>query len=385
MDFASASAAPRKSPLWVTLVIALVPCATWIAMTAMFTIQGGDFPASYTGAKIASQGRFSEMHDVHVQAQVQEEFAPGRPTVYFVRPHVYAALLSPLALLDLRPAFFAMAAVQGLVLLSVAIWAYRRFGGDAVILMACFPVGILAIGFGQDPVLYLGLAVLSYALYERGHLLGSGFALGCVFIKPHLLLLYPIVLVIQKRWRMLAGFAIGGAAEAAISLALGGLQGARTYVDFLKAQQGYLTPNPEHMINLQGLLVNVNGENTLVWASLAVVVLGAVVWIARQGEWWQALAAAQAGSILISPHIFMYDGAMLLLPALLLYFRSTSRAARIAAVVFLMPLGFFSHMADKPWSIFPAIAVLAVLATTWWETIAPAAQRVDARPRPVLL
>jgi hypothetical protein len=196
---------PRKNPLWVTLVIALVPCATWLAMTTMFSIAGGDFPAPYTGAKIASQGRYSELHDVQVQAQVQAEFAPGRPTVYYVRPHIYAALLSPLASLDLRQAFFAMAAAQGLILLSVAIWAYRRFGGDAVVLMAVFPVGILAIGFGQDPVLYVGLAVLSYALYERGHLLGSGFALGCIFIKPHLLVLFPVVLVIQKRWRMLAG------------------------------------------------------------------------------------------------------------------------------------------------------------------------------------
>jgi hypothetical protein len=156
-------------------------------------------------------------------------------------------------------------------------------------------------------------------------------------------------------------------------------------MDFLKIQQGYLTPNPEHMINLQGLLINLNAENTLVWGCLAILVVAAVVWVGRLGDWWQALAAAQIGSILVSPHVFMYDGTMLLLPSLLLYFRTTSRAVRIAAVAFLMPLGFFSHMADKPWSVFPALAVLALLATTWWETITLASQPADVQPRPLFI
>ena len=349
----------------------------WIGLTSIFSIEYGDFPAVYTGAMLAQQGQFRSLHDVELQTKIQAAHTAGRPdTVYFVRPHVYAAVLAPLARLSLRQAFFASAAVQGVILVFIGIWVCRRFGNDGLVLLALFPPAILAIGFGQDPMLYLGLSVLSYILYERGQLLGAGFALGCVLLKPHLMLLVPLVLILQKRWRMLGGFALAGATEAGLSLALGGIEGAKVYIAFLKKQEGYLTPNPEHMLNVHGMMVNLGLESPLIRVALMVAVIAAVVVVSIGSEWWRGLAAAQAGTMLIAPHVFMYDSTLLLLPALLIYFYASTPQARIAATLFFVPIPYLVQMADKPWPIAPSLVVSGLLGTLVFEV--PMLQQVWA-------
>jgi hypothetical protein len=357
-----------KTSLGVAIAAAVIPSLLWLGMTTTFSLENGDFAAFYTGAVMAKQGQFGVLHDESEQVKVQARFQAGRPDhVFFVRPHIYAAVLSPLALLPMRPAFYVWSCIQGAILLAIAIWARRRFGNDALVLLGLFPPAILAIGFGQDAVVFLGIAVASYALYERGQLLAAGFVLGCGFIKPHLLLLFPVALIVQKRWRMLAGFALGGAVEAGISLALAGIGGAKVYLAFLRNQEGHLTPNPERMLNVHGMMVNLGLESPAIrFALVAAVVVCAIV-IARRSEWWEALVAAQIGTILIAPHVFMYDSCLVVLPALLVYFKQSGIAARVAATVFFVPFPYLLQLADKPWTIAPSLAILSLLLALLFE------------------
>jgi hypothetical protein len=236
-----------------------------------------------------------------------------------------------------------------------------------MVLLSLFPPAILAIGFGQDAVVFLGLAVASFILYERGYLLAAGFALGCGMIKPHLLLLFPVALILQKRWRMLAGFALGGALEGGISLALGGIEGAKVYLAFLQKQEGHLTPNPERMINIHGMMVNLGLDSSALRVALVVAVVACVILVSLRGEWWRGLAAAQLGSILVAPHVFMYDSTILILPALLMFFRESALPGRIAATLFFIPLPYLIQLADKPWTIAPFLAVFALFASLTLE------------------
>jgi glycosyl transferase family 87 len=358
----------RKSSIWITICTAALPTFVWIAMASMFTLSRGDFPAFYTGAMLAKTGRFSSLHDDALQTEVGTPYMGGRPdSVYFVRPHVYAAVLAPLALLPMRQAFVVWAGIQGLTLLAIAVWACKRFGNDALILLALFPPAILAIGFGQDAVIFLGLAVASYALYERGQFLAAGFVLGCGFIKPHLLLIFPVVMLLQKRWRLLAGFALGGAVEAAISLALGGWEGAKLYVAFLRKQEGHLTPTPERMLNVHGMMVNLGLESPIIRVALVLTVIACVAAIAARSSWWKGLAAAQAGTMLLAPHVFMYDSTLLILPALLMFFGESGLTSRIAATIFFVPIPYLAQLADKPWTIAPSMVVLGLLVSLLLE------------------
>jgi hypothetical protein len=364
----------RKTSLSVALFIAMVLTGLWVAMAGSFSIEYGDFPAFYTGAELAKEGKFASLHDDAQQAKLQaQQLSVRRSPVYFVRPHVYAALLSPLARLPLRQAFFAWAAVQGVILVLIAAWARGRFGNDALVLLALFPPAILAIGFGQDAVLYLGLAVL----------FAAGVALGCGMLKPHLMLLFPVVMLIQKRWRLLSGFAFGGALMAGLSLALGGLEGARVYLAFLQKQEGHLTPNPEHMINVHGLMVGLGLGNPVIRWILVAAVVGGVVAIARRDEWWQGLVAAQVGSALVAPHVFMYDSTIVALPALLVFFqeagvRESGRVTRMAATLFFTPIPYLIQMAGIPWTIAPSLVLSGLLAALLLDV------PLLAKDRPVL-
>jgi hypothetical protein len=87
-----------------------------------------------------------------------------------------------------------------------------------------------------------------------------------------------------------------------------------------------------------------------------------------QGEWWQALAAAQAGSILLAPHTFLYDSTLLVLPALLVCFFSVHMWPRIAAMVCLTPVIYLCQLAEKPWTAAPALAIAMLLIALAWES-----------------
>jgi hypothetical protein len=350
-------------------------------------VENSDFVAFYTGAVIAWHGDFRNLHNVPRETQIQRAAAPSRQfPVEFVRPHVYAAILAPLALFSLRGAFVAWLLAHTGVLLACWWWAWRRFGSDAVPLLALFPAAIMSYAYGQDVVLFLGLFVLSYALFERDRPMLSGFVLGLAFIKPHLLLLLVVAPLLQRRWRMLAGLAIGGALEAGISLALGGFEGAMNYVRFLQSRQDNLSTRPERMMNVYGIGHTLGIQSSLLNITLAAAVLACFVIICRRGAGWHAFAAGIAGTLLIAPHTYLYDSTLALLPALLIVFQASGIFARAAAAAYCTPLPSLLQLADPPWTMTPTLILLLLLAALAAETLglgaplpkpAPAASEVS--------
>jgi len=126
--------------------------------------------------------------------------------------------------------------------------------------------------------------------------MASGLFFGLAAIKPHLLLLVPVAMIMQQRWRMLAGFAITGVAEALISLALGRWSGAKLYVTFLSEQRKHLSPHPERMLNIDSLMLDAGVTSDVL---KAVGMLGMIVFFyvaCRHAPWWRALAAATTGT-----------------------------------------------------------------------------------------
>ena len=162
--------------MWIAVSIACLMTGLWACAATAFVIEQGDFPAFYTGAQLARAGQFHRLHDIQLQAQLQKTATAGkRPEVtYFVRPHIYAAVLAPLALTDMRTAYIWFLLVNGAILLAVGIWGARNFGPDAIILLSLFPIPVFAAAFGQDCVLYLGIVVASYHFHNPRSRLSRG-------------------------------------------------------------------------------------------------------------------------------------------------------------------------------------------------------------------
>jgi len=342
-------------------VLVLALCAMWAMLSAALLPQARvhDFLNLYTGATLAHEGNFAGLHDPQAQLAVERRLVPQVATlVPFVRPRFYALLLSPMALLPYKIAFPLWIAVQCALLFACWVWAWRRFGPDALVFAALAISAPLGIASGQDCVVMLAILIVAFELAEREKLVVSGAVLALMLVKFHLILLWPLALVVQKRWRMLGGFAAMAAVEVLISIVPGGAQAVHSYAALLTNKSlDRLSPSPERMISFEGLLANAGIENSWVAGLFILAVISVLLWSLRGAPLWKLFSLTACASLLVVPHVYGYDAALLLLPLWLTIFQSTARAPKIVATLMTTPLPFGFAMADKPWAVLSSLSL----------------------------
>ena len=349
--------------------LAVVACGTlWVMLGSMIvpTAREHDFLNLYTGATLARDGQFAELHVPAVQLMREHEYVASlRELVPFVRPSFYALLLLPMAWLPFATAFWAWLGLQTAGLFSVWWWGLRQWGGDSLILAAFFLPTALGIAHGQDCVFMLMVVTGVYIFLRRGADFSAGAVLGLGLIKFHLFLLWPLALLLNRRWRVMAGAGVSIAAELLLSLALGGFTGIENYVALLRNKDlSRLSPSPELMINIHSLPIHFGVAGDWFPVVLVVMVAGLVALACWQAPPWRWIAAASVGSLLAAPHVYGYDAALLLIPLLTaIYEPESPKRVRIAATVLLTPLPFFMSLAGSPWAAVSTLALLAFLMT----------------------
>ncbi len=323
-----------------------------------------DFLNLYTGASLAAEGRFAELHDVSVQLERERELGSvSAEVVPFVRPHFYALVLAPLSLLSYKAAFWAWILLQTALLVVCWVWGRRRFGPDSLIFSVLYFPTIGGILNGQDCVILAVIAVVAYTQAERGRELRSGMVMSLALIKFHLLILLPFAMLLRRRTKMMLGFAMGAAGLALLSPLLGGIAGVESYIALLTNKDlERLSPSPERMTNIHAIFASFGVDNlglTIVGVALVVALVMVAV---GSAPLWRWMAAALAGSLLIVPHVYGYDGGIMLPFLLLTVFKSKDTYSRIIATTFLTPLPFFALMMGPPWTSVPALVLLSYLA-----------------------
>lgn len=299
-----------------------------------------DFLNMYTGAVLAREGRFSELHDPTAQWAVERAVVPDKEKlVPFVRPHVYAALLAPLARLPHHEAFKVWLAAQSLFLVAFLYFVWREFGSDAVVLGAMFAPPILGLLSGQDNWM-LGLVVMAgLSLLLRGKDLQGGLLWSLALLKFHLAPGLALALLAGRRTKALAGFAAGGIALAATSVALAGREGVSCYWRMLSnpATEG-LYPALDKLPNLQGLAAFAGVPAAWAYCTLGVAVAAVAVLGAWKAEWWKQAVLAAGAWMVLAPHVYFYDLTVLLPMILLSAARARARSTRAAVYFMLNPL-----------------------------------------------
>lgn len=356
-------------PLYGVLAV-LAFCGFW-TLLGSFVVPGArlhDFLNLYTGASLARDANFSGMHLPEVQLQREQKYAPElRELVPFVRPPFYALLLAPLASLPFGAAFWAWLAAQTVLLAAVWAWAFRRWGTDALIFGSMYLPTALGIAHGQDCVLILAIVLGVYALADRQQHFFSGAVLGAGLIKFHLFLLWPLMLLIQRRWRMLAGACLAIAAELLLSLILAGPVGLSRYIALLRMSDlRHLSPSPELMINARSISVNLFSDHLAVTGLFTVAAVLLTVAACWGAPLWRAVSAASAGSLLVAPHVYGYDAGLLLAGLWFAIFESHTRWPRILAALLITPIPMLLALAGSPWSAAAPLALLAFLASLAW-------------------
>lgn len=336
-----------------------------------------DFFAFYAGAKLAGS---NDLYETGVQYEMQHQVLQGSlPAVVYIRLPFYALLLRPLAWLDYQIAWRVFLILNA----SVAIWLYWRFfWGEhfAALMAAAYPPAYMALVNGQDVWLVAGMAAGAVVLMNRG----TGFAGGLLFslclIKPHLFLFVPLVLAFHRKWRFLAGAVSGGFVLLLLSFWAGG----RNWLDHYLALIGspLIHPGADIMPNLWGLTLTLSIPSWLVWTLAGLVALLVLFLIVWTREFEVALAGALAGALLLAPHAYLSDTALLLLAFAFLMKRGLPRMTLAAWMLLLSPVPAVCVALRAPWAAVAPLAILLALVSLLLTPLRRSQQEIPAAENP---
>jgi hypothetical protein len=256
------------------------------------------------------------VHKAAEEAALGHAFASYYPWFY-PPPFLFAAAL--LACLPYVPAFVAWLVAT----LAAYVLAIRAITGHAIgVLVACaFPAVLTNAMTGQNGCLSAALIGGALQLMERRPAL-AGALIGLLTYKPHLGLLFPLVLAASGRWRTFA-------AAAAVALLVAALSwlafGTATWEAFWRAMpvlsQAVMTDGRGDFGKVQSiyaLVRNLGGGETLAWAlhGAVVSVTGAglvALWRSRAAFDLKAAGLA-VGALVVTPYLYIYDLVVLAVP-----------------------------------------------------------------------
>jgi arabinofuranan 3-O-arabinosyltransferase len=267
---------------------------------------GVDFAGLWAGGKAALTD-VGRLYDFHYVSELQGwPLGPGR-----LRPYAYP----PSALLLFVP--FAMApwnlsyALWTLLTGAFFAWAGIRAGAPRWFMLV--PWVTFAAFCGQATFLLGGLVMAAMVLNDERPILAGVLYGAAAAVKPQLLMLLPLALIAERRWRTMVAAAITGLTLCAVAAAAWGLQ---PWFEWLNALSRF-----EHLVSGARLLVanaitpyaaltywRWNGA----WALL--LAPGVLLWVwltfRRAADLPERMIALFGGAFLISPYAMNYELAL---------------------------------------------------------------------------
>lgn len=316
-----------------------------VASSGILNPRTSDFMEYYSAGRLILAGHGDGLYDWNVIGPLQTALVGHVQTVFgilaYLYPPYFAIALSPLAALPYGPARLIWLGVNCLLLAGtlVALERYARaphrmsiaFRAGAV---ASLPV-FLALITGQVSLLLLALLVACVLLAERGQDAWAGTVLALAAVKPFYVLPLLMVVLLGRRWRMLASFAITVVITGIAAILVCGIRIYSSYLRILlevSSWQGRPIHGPlwyhgqpvapstyapvwNHSFAGFAQLLGISWWTGLTLA-LSLVTLGLVAQTMRKGAPIDlALAAAVPAGLLMSPHTLAYDLCILLIPA----------------------------------------------------------------------
>jgi len=345
---------------------------TWVFMLPTFLGGRADFRQLYTAGFMVRSGYASQLYDYDSEHRFQNALvSPADIALPFNHLSYEALLFAPFSLLPFRTAYFAFLGTN-LGLLALCFWLLRPGMDRLSEIFRWLPAGMF-LGFlpvaaalmqGQDSILLLTLLVAATVALQRGADLTAGALVGFGLFKFQIVLPIALLLLLWRRWRFSAGFAVSAAAVGLISLWLVGLTGAETYVRSLIHMSVGLTSaaaqfrygiSPAAMPNLRGLIFGLaNTRLSAFWIQAVTVILsgatlvGVAILARTKKRGVDAFLVVITVSTMVSYHLLIHDLSVMLIPVTLTLNRfiaaeSTEDSAgrliaRMSALMFIAPI-----------------------------------------------
>jgi alpha-1,2-mannosyltransferase len=290
---------------------------------------GLDFVQFYTMGRLSLTGRASEIYNQAAFSAAQEEFIPASAGALYhpVYPPQMALIMSPIALLPYAIAAVVWTCISVLVYVGVIAMVWRHFRrelSDSALVgaaAAMFPPFWYVLLFGQNSVLILMIFFLAWRALEGRHSFLAGMVFGLLAIKPQFAIPLVVIVLMGREWSVLAGAAVSLALQA---MGVAAVFGGAVLVDYLKqvptvvSSANQLEPYLYKSLSLRTLTRLVgSGFGLPAWIALTLLVL------AGTGRAWVSAAPLHVrigvvalASVLVSPHLIIYDAVLLALPLL---------------------------------------------------------------------
>jgi hypothetical protein len=273
-----------------------------------------DFVNVWAAGQLARDGHPAAAYDwpVHKAAEVK---AVGHEFDGYYGWHYPPTFLFVAAALATLP-FMTAAALWLLATLSAYAAALCGIlGGRTGVLVALgFPAAIWNVTAGQNGFLTAALIGGSLGLLERRPVL-AGICLGLLTYKPQFGLLFPIVLIADRQWRVIAVASLTAIGLAFLSWLAFGSATWQAFAQWMPVTSrvvlGEGLADWSRLQSLFGVIRSHGGSEQSAWIVQAlgsIAIAAGVVWLWRSRTAFDLKAAAlAAGTLLVTPYVYMYD------------------------------------------------------------------------------
>jgi len=288
---------------------------------------GRDFINYWSGARLALAGETETLSKVgEYIAYLKNEFGQGLDGHNWSYPPHTLLLIWPLALLPYLWAF-GLWTFSGLAALYYSL---KRLTGnivDARVLLLA-PATFLCIFTGQNGLFSASIILLSFAVMKKRPIL-AGILIGCLTFKPQLGILFPLVLLLMRKWTVFVSAAITTMALIGLSILIFGQQMWIDYISVILPLQTEILALPHTQFSrmvpsIFMMIKNLGVSMDVAWICQYAVsgfVLLSVIWgFIKERPFGLQIALFCTGSLLFTPYIANYD-MIILAPAVYLYYR----------------------------------------------------------------
>lgn len=297
-----------------------------------------DFMSFWAAGKLTLDGNPVAAFDIAIYNQVLTKLVEFEGLMPFAYPPPFLLVVTPFALLP-----YAIAAIIWVALTyTFYIVVARRLAPTAGWTAAAFPPALVNGIIAQNGLLTGGLFIASITLLQRRPV-WAGLLLGCIVIKPHLAVLFPLALAAGGHWRAFVGAAVSSVGLALIALLAFGSEAYQAFFDQLPlfssiASEGLV--GWHKMASVYASLRLVGAGPMAAWsahiliAGIAALAVG-LAW-RSEAEIEAKAAMLAAASVLISPYIYLYDTVLLLVS--FIWLARDGEDLRILAALWCIPM-----------------------------------------------
>ena len=295
-------------------------------------VKGTDFLHFYTLGNLARQGRGDLLYNMRAQAELTRQLLPQAPDSLYVPlygPQV-SLFFAPFARLPYGWALAAWLSANVLIFAfcCYVVWrtrpALHENRWTILVLAIAFPGFFHLLTWGQTSGIALLCFTLAYLALQQDRKILAGLAIGSLIFKPQLGLAAAVVFVCAREWRIIAGALAAASVQLAVAWMHYGTEVMRSYWRAL-IHVGDVLPLLEPRL-YQTHSLRSFWSLLLPWPQVAFTfyVASALGVLALAVRCWQRAASLQVrfaalllATILVSPHLTVYD-LVILAPAFLL-------------------------------------------------------------------